>query len=71
MFIAINKPAHLQTTYDRISSSTGADPEKFLCRYIITVDETDLPLHPFNPETKLQSTQWRNATSHHHSKSAI
>jgi len=66
MFIAINKPAHLQTTYDRISSSTGADPEKILCRYIITVDETYLPLQ------SLQSwDQTLEYTSNHQSKSAI
>ena len=54
-----NKQARLTTSRDNLCQY-NRDPAKFLLRYV-TMDESWA--HHFDPETKLQSKQWKHATS--------
>jgi len=53
-----NKQAHRTTSRDNLCQY-NIDPSKFLIRYV-TMDETWA--RHFDPETKLQSKQWKHAT---------
>ena len=59
MLMPENKQARLTTSRDNLRQY-NTDPAKFLRRYV-TMDETWA--HHFDPETKLQSKQWKHATS--------
>ena len=54
-----NKQVRLTTSRDNLHQY-NADPAKFLRKYV-TMDETWA--HHFDPETKLQSKQWKHTTS--------